>query len=94
MAWVFDADFGWYDDADPLGNIPNLAKLPGTDVLRDPGGTYHPDIYATGAMPDPVITNLLDAEPSRRSSVSAETVTPVPEDSDHAPLQVSMTFSV
>ena len=46
------------------------------------------------AVPDPAITNLLDAEPSRRSSVSAETVTPVPEDSDHAPLQFSMTFSV
>ena len=54
--WQFDADFGWYDADDPLGNIPNLATLPGTDVLRDPTGTYHPDIYGTGALPDPKIT--------------------------------------
>ena len=56
VRWVHDPDFGWYDADNPLGNVPNLAPLLDTDVLRDPTGTYHPDIYATGAMPDPVIT--------------------------------------
>ena len=62
VRWVNDPDFGWYDADNPLGNVPNLAELPGTDVLRDPTGTYHPDIYADldawnqRAMPDPVIT--------------------------------------
>jgi hypothetical protein len=53
MVWRFDADFGWYDDADPLGNVPTgPSVIPGTDVQRNIGGTYHPDVV----MPDPIIT--------------------------------------
>ncbi len=51
--WVNDPDFGWYDADAPLGNVPAGATvIPGTDVLRNIGGDYHPDVV----MPDPQIT--------------------------------------
>ena len=53
MVWRYDDDFGWYDADDVLGNVPTgPTVIPGTDVQRNIGGDYHPDVV----MPDPIIT--------------------------------------